>query len=155
MQTQENNKGANSTARRSPHTMAAFIEQSGLDEALVKAVVRQRGIGWKEFRESANDMRQADAGFSGFTYYSDTVDFAQKNKRAIEKQLKTDADDFGTAGGFLGLIASFNCLQLEISEVAEAYYGDDSKDYHTNVHNALAWYALETVAGRVSDWLGE
>ncbi|NIU82320.1 MAG: hypothetical protein GWN64_02320, partial [Candidatus Thorarchaeota archaeon] len=36
-----------------------------------------------------------DGGFSGFIYYTDTVEFAKANMELIVEALKSDKDDFG------------------------------------------------------------
>lgn len=133
-------------------TMKAFIENSHVDASLIRAVVRQIG-GWESFKETAQDVANhgADAGFSGFIYHSETVPFAKRNKKAILEYAKQLAHDIGD-GNWLDLIAGFNCIKIEASEVARAYYDPRSED-RTQVFNALAWFALEEVARAYIDFV--
>ena len=97
----------------------------------------------------------ADIGFSGFTYYTDTQAFYQANKDDIKAVLRDDARSQGK-DGIYSLVAGFNCLDLTPDEVADAMHGEG--DDVVQVENALAWYALESVAWDSdcwddSDWL--
>lgn len=87
----------------------------------------------------------ADAGFPGFTYYSDTVAFFQANKRDILAMLRDLASDMGEDA--LAVVAGFVCLRdlkLTADDVAQAIYADG--EHSVAVKNALAWYALEEIA---------
>lgn len=125
-------------------TIKAFTSQSFINDKLIRAVIRQFG-GWGDFQESADDIAQhgADVGWSVFTYYTDTVAFAERNKTLIIELAKEQANDYGS--NMYEMIGSFNCLKLESWEVAEALHEKTSPE-HTTVYNALAWYALEEVA---------
>lgn len=86
----------------------------------------------------------ADAGFSGFIYYSETSDFTQKHKPEIIALAKDMAEIQGL--NLLAFIQSFNCLKdCEIEEIAAAIY-TTSEGEQSAVNNALAWFALETAA---------
>jgi hypothetical protein len=137
--------------------LAGFIDSSGLSAELVNGVIKQSGLTWAEFKERAEDMRQADAGFSGFTYYSDTVPFTQKHRSAIREHLKQFADDCGIES-WMHVVAGFNCLRhmnITISEIEDAYHNNekDGGDMYIQIYNALAWYSLEVVANAACDWL--
>ena len=89
----------------------------------------------------------ADAGWAGFSYYSDTCAFYRKHGKAIMQRLAEDAENMGM--DWLEVVAGFRCLEgmeLTPSQVAQACYGEGDDDVRTQVENALAWYALETVA---------
>lgn len=133
------------------NTQREFIERTHLPEALVRAVIRQAG-GWQSFSEMAQDVANhgADGGFSGFIYYGDTVPFAKRNKAAILEACKQMADDLGES--LYGMIAGFNCLKISEGEAAEGIHNARSDD-HTQVMNALAWYALEETARSYCDML--
>lgn len=126
-------------------TLKQFIENSHVNEALIRAVVRQSG-GWSEFKEHAEDISNhgASGGFSGFIYYTDTVKFARKHKDAIREALKELADSVGESE--LNTFNGFNCLKGEAQEDnAKALYGRYDNGL-TAQYNALAWFALEEVA---------
>ena len=123
-------------------------------DALNAAVVRQLG-GWTSFKESAGDITDhgIDGGFHGFIYYMDTVPFGKRNREAIKRALKEDAESMGEP--LLKMVASFRCLddQCQEEEIAECLYGSGCADENaaTQIYNALAWYAGETVARRYVD----
>lgn len=99
-----------------------------------------------DLSENAQDICEHGAGngFTGFTYYTDTLAFTNKYRAAILELLKTQASDFGT--DWLELLSSFNCLKgIDSADIAEGLFNEYS-EYNTQVFNALAWYALEEAA---------
>jgi hypothetical protein len=127
-------------------TLKAFIQTTNLSAHLVRAVVRQVG-GWESFKESASDIANhgADAGWVGFTYYSDTIKFTKRHKQELLCMANVQAQELGESSGFT-LIAGFQCLKsYSADEVFDALINPRS-DARTAVFNALAWYALEEVA---------
>lgn len=109
-------------------------------KTLINAVIR--GVG----RESVPDINNhgIDGGFGGFIYYSDTVKFYRRHKKAIIAIANELADEFGQSA--LELIKAFNCLNnnYSIDEIGETLYGGPSKQ-NTQIANALAWFAAEEV----------
>ena len=138
-------------------TLKSFIKNSSIPATLISAVVKNMG-GWESFRESAQDVADhgASCGFGNFIYYTDTVAFTSKNRKAIAELAAQQAVDFGDSSE-IEMILSFNGLQhddLTSSDIARALYGrltDDDKK--TTIYNALAWYALEEVARAYCDLL--
>jgi hypothetical protein len=124
-------------------TIKEFAEKSHIDASLIRAVVSQIG-GWQEFKDHADDVTNhgASGGFSGFTYYTDTVSFTKRHKAAIMKMAESMADDLGES--LYAMIGGFNCLKISEGEAAEAIHNPRSEE-RTNVYNALAWFALEEV----------
>jgi hypothetical protein len=114
---------------------------------LQRAVYHQLGSdNMQEFSETLQNVANhgAGGGFSGFTYYGETVDFTRRNRAEIMQQLKEDAEYFGTS--VYDMVCSFNCFKgYEADEILSALYGGRG-DSLTTVYNGLAWYALETVA---------
>lgn len=132
-------------------TLSAFIDHSHIDATLIRSVVRQFGT-WEYFKQSAQDIAQhgAAGGWSGFTYFNDTVPFTGRNKKAIMAHAETTAQDIGESGA-LEFISGFQCLKgYTQAEVAEGLYNPLS-DAKTDVFNALAWFALEEVARSLAD----
>ena len=131
------------------NTLKQFAAESHISESLIRAVVRQCG-GWEAFTEMARDVTEggASGGFHGFIYHADTVPFAKRNKALILESCKQMADDLGES--LYSMIAGFNCLKISEGEAAEGIHNARSDD-HTQVMNALAWYALEEVARSYSD----
>lgn len=133
-------------------TLKSFIKHSHINPKLIRAVVRQCG-GWDSFKEMAVDVANhgADAGWSGFTYYTDTVAFTKRNKADILEMAKEMAESIGE-GNMFDLIAGFNCLKILPEEAAEAIYNSKS-DAKDTVYNALAWFALEEVSRSYVDYI--
>ena len=135
--------------------IAQFAAKSNLSIGLIRAVVRQAG-GWEAFQEMARDVTNhgAAGGFSGFTYYSDTEPFAQRNKDAIIEMAKQMADDMGEPGA-LSLIAGFNWLRdrkLSGDDVAECVYrkGHEDRSYITCMDEGRAMWSQSTGIRRLS-----
>ena len=131
--------------------LKTFIENSNIEAKLIRSVVRRIG-GWEEFKDRAQDVTNhgAAGGFCGFTYYTDTVSFAKRNKPAIEQLLKDLADNIGE--DFAKTLTTFNCLTgYESFEILDGYYNPRS-EMRTQVYNALAWFALEEVCHSYCDW---
>ena len=135
-------------------TLTQFCKASHIDASLIRSVVRQIG-GWKEFTERAQDVTNhgASGGFSGFTYYSDTVSFTKRNKKAIVTFCENFASDLGD-GGIIEFITGFQCMKnYKQSEVASGLY-DSRSDFKTTVYNALAWLMLEEISRSYCDITG-
>ncbi len=119
---------------------------------LQKAVIEQMGYDVKtdkdDYMENFRNLRNASDGYSGFIYYSDTINFYKKNKKLIIEHLKQLSEDLGQ--NFLDTIKGFNCFRdsdITIDDIGEIIYGNNTKNsYYTDVANALSWYALEETA---------
>ena len=98
---------------------------------LVDAIKAHGGLEDAEIIDAGN--HGADAGWGGFTYTTDCVDFYDANEEAIWELLRESADDMGVKP--LELVASFG--RADMAEDASGF------------KNLLAWFALEE-AGR---WL--
>tara|TARA_R110000737_G_scaffold351819_1_gene395220 strand:- start:203 stop:592 length:390 start_codon:yes stop_codon:yes gene_type:complete len=124
-----------------------------MNQTLIDAVTAQLNCDDDELNSTMSDIAShgADAGFSGFIYHSETCQFARDNMAAIYRQIKDDAEDFGTDP--LELVAGFRCLNGEFPayEIASVIH-DDRDDAtrndgaETSILNALAWYSLEFAA---------
>jgi len=137
------------TATTEP-SIANLIESTNIPESLVRAVVRQMG-GWESFKESATDITHhgISGGFHGFIYYSDTIRFTKRNRKAIIEMASEQARDFGM--GLVEMIKGFNCLKgATETEIVEGLAGSTTE---TLVPNALAWYAGEEVARAYCDMM--
>lgn len=114
---------------------------------LTRAVMRQLGGINKDTRKTLEDVAQygADAGFSGFTYYKDTCKFFCANRAEIIALAEETAEEFGQ--GMIEMIRGFRCLDgMSDTEIYKALYASFEDDDATQVQNAMAWFALETVA---------
>jgi hypothetical protein len=80
----------------------------------------------------------ADAGFSGFIYTTETVEFYDKHEQAIYDLLNEESEDMGYSNP---------------EEMVSQFARSDMLDSPDGRKNLLAWFALETVARReVEDW---
>ena len=138
--------------------MSDFLKAANISPKLASAVIRQFG-GWDYFREQAHDVANHGiaGGFSGFIYYSETVSFAKKHKNLIIENVKQFADDV-VGESFTKVIADFNCLKksgiTENDVITALMYPRSCEEYTiTQVYNALAWYAGETVAREYTDYV--
>jgi len=100
-----------------------------MDE-LIEAIREHSGMENDEIMEAGENG--ADAGWPGFTYTGDTVDFYEKHADLIWPILTEQADDMGEKHP-LALIASFNTA--------------GQVDNDSAFKNLLSWFALEE-AGR-------
>ena len=130
------------TATKKP-SLTNLIKSTNIPESLVRAVVRQMG-GWKSFKQSAPDITRhgISGGYHGFIYYSDTIPFTKRNRKAILEMATEQARQFGE--GLVEMIKGFRCLDgATETEIVEGLAGNTDQ---TQVPNALAWYAGEVVA---------
>ena len=133
--------------------ISKIADRSNIDPKLIGAVIRQMG-GAASFKESARDVVNGgiDGGFHGFIYHSDTVPFACRNSPLILNLAESMARDLGEPGPY-SFIAGFNCLRdlkLNADSVASAIFDPEHED-HTQVMNALAWFATEEVCRAYAD----
>lgn len=131
-------------------TLKAFKEYGGQNlYAVALAVKKQTGLDKEDFFVLLNDVLKspygAAAGFCGFIYYRETVNFWRKNKANILRFAEEQAHETGE--NVVEFVAGFREIIGEYStgEVAAALYGryNEKFDY---LYNILAWYALEEVA---------
>ena len=127
-----------------------YKEKGNLDYRLINAVLDQLSIeddGGGTLEDIAN--HGIDGGFTGFIYYSETMQFYADNQGLIRDQLKEEAESLrfwcNGSGSIVSMVMSFNCIDEETTEdeVGETLY---SLNHDTQVANCLAWYAAETVA---------
>lgn len=99
---------------------------------LIRAIREHSDLELSSIRDAAS--HGADAGYGGFTYYTDTTAFVAANRTLIWEILSQDADEFG-----------YDNIPAFIASWTLAYTADDEIGFD----NLIAWYALEA-AGR---WL--
>ena len=136
------------TATTKKQSLVNLVNSTNIPESLVRAVVRQMG-GWESFKESAPDITRhgISGGYHGFLYYSETVPFAKRNRKAILEMARQQADDLGM--GLVEMVKGFNCLKgATETEIVEGLAGATDQ---TQVPNGLAWYAGEEVSRAYCD----
>ena len=95
----------------------------------------------------------ADAGFVGFTYYSNTCKFFDDKKDLIMEQLLEDRVSIGYSS-LTEMLSSFKCFKDVDTCNIEAFLinsDNESNEEQATLKNGLAWYALETVAWQLDE----
>ena len=129
-------------------TKKEFIKNSHLSEKLINSVISQFG-GWEIFKELAEDVLNIgiDAGFSGFIYYSDTHQFAIKNRALIVAQLEDDADQLGE--DVISMVSNFGVFRqskMDADDRKDLYkYLGGGRPEQGTITNVMAWFAAEEV----------
>jgi len=90
----------------------------------------------------------ADAGWSGFTYYSDTIEFFESNRKDILNLAKEYAEESGQTVD--EMCKHWRCMDGVDSVLMVLLDGEDHDDY-TQVANGFAWFALEEVGRWLED----
>lgn len=109
----------------------------------------------EEFFERLEDVCRsscgAAAGFTGFTWYTETVDFWRRNRKKIMDYASELADGLGE--NTLNMVRQFNCLKGNFTEdeIGRALYGNFDIELE-QIYNALAWFVLEEIAYKFSDF---
>lgn len=132
-------------------TIKNFIEYSSIDAKLIRAVIRQSG-GWKSFQERALDISKHGiaGGFSGWIYYTETCAFYAKNQSLIVELVEHQMKEYDYPSA-QDMISRFRSIDATISEIGYTLYGNKSQ-HDTQVANALAWFAAESVVGEYNEW---
>jgi hypothetical protein len=110
---------------------------------------------WKDFKELSRLLADcskhgADAGFTGFSYYTDTVDFFIKHRQDIIKHMEHNAEQAGV--DVITYVLNFtqyrnNKFALTPSEIDKALW-DITKIHSelTDLYNVFSWYTLEEIS---------
>lgn len=133
-------------------TLKNFIENSGIDAKLIRAVIRQSG-GWQSFQDMAPDISKhgISGGFGGWIYYTETCQFYAKNQSLIVELVEHQADEYGYQSA-QDMVKSFRSCDATLSEIGYTLYGN-KRQHDTQVANALAWFAAEAVVSVYNDWV--
>ena len=133
-----------------------FVNYSGINAKLINAVKNQSGLNWDDFKDYLQNVSGcpcgAAGGFSGFVWYSETSSFWRKNRKLITELMQEQADSLGENP--LSMVLGFNCFKggsFSQEEIGRALFGNYNEDY-MQIYNAFAWFALEEVAYRFSDF---
>lgn len=139
-------------------TLKTFIQQSHLDAKLIKNTVIQFG-GWQYFKEQAENVTShgIDGGFGGFIYYSETHDFAIKNRRLIVALLEETADSLGE--DVVSMVANFGVFRsssMDAEDRRDLYkYLGGGKPEQGTITNVMSWFAAEEVCRSYADLVYE
>lgn len=137
---------------------ALMLKESELGFAkLARSVKTKLNVeNYEELFTTFDEIRRygADSGFTGFISYYDTCKFYKSFRYVIQSLIDSDCDNLGTEP--IDLVKNFRCIKglFSADEIGRALYGRYD-EYLTEVYNALAWYALETVAYKFCDYVCE
>lgn len=145
------------------------VEVSNLDRAVFSQLGYSRCLPHsnEELHGTLQDVANhgADSGFSGFTYYVDTVAFFKAHRKAIIALVEDMAEQMGESP--VDMVSGFNCLvnrdekdehkrnaekRENMPSVSRCLYGGRLTDADDLTANALAWFALEEVARKHTDF---
>jgi hypothetical protein len=91
----------------------------------------------------------ADSGFTGFTYYHDTIIFFWRNRCDIVKNLELLAAELGE--DIIGMVRHFGVFRYDTppsaSDIGRALWGTGKlQDDLTSLYNVFAWFCLEEIS---------
>ena len=139
-------------------TLKNFKSYCGAEvAALVNPVKIQTGYRlpdfWQEMENVSRSPYGAAAGFTGFIYYTETVNFWRKHRAAIVALMNEQAEGMGE--NVLQMVNRFNGLtEYSADEIGRALYGHYNPDLNY-IYNVFAWFALEQVAFYYGEWCYE
>ena len=119
-------------------------------KTLINAVLNSLGS-----TDSIEDVTKsgADAGFPGFTYYSDTHKFAMKHRKMIVSMLEDQASEFGQE--VVEMVSGFGVFRkspMDNDDRKELYkFLGGGKCEQSTITNLMAWFALEEVCRMFED----
>lgn len=119
-------------------------------KTLINAVIRELG-GTNYVQDVVNNG--ANAGFPGFTYYSDTHKFAMRYRKMIVRMLEETANQFGE--DVVKMVSGFGVFRnnpMDNDDKKELYkYLGGGRNEQSNITNLMAWFALEEVCRMFED----
>jgi hypothetical protein len=132
-------------------TKKQVLAENSQYKTLINAVINQLGG-----IESMEDIRNhgISGGFTGFTYYSDTVKFANRHRSSIVRLLEEQAESMGE--DVVKMVSGFGQFRnnpMDDDERKDLYRflgGGKCKD--VIIPNLMAWFAAEEVARMFENW---
>ena len=135
-------------------TIKQVITDNPQHKKLINAVLRQLGyLGYKEYLESIY-KNGIYGGYCDFIYYTDTHNFAIKNRKAIIELLEELAFHLYD-NDVVEMVKSFNTFRrngMDKDELKDLYrYLGGAKVEQGSITNIMAWFAAEEVARMFCD----
>lgn len=127
-------------------TIKQVITEYPQHKKLINAVLRQLGD-----RDYLEDIYRngINSGYSGFIYYTDTHNFAMKNRKSIIALLEEQAFDLYD-NDVVEMVKSFNIFRrngMDKDELRDLYrYLGGAKVEQGSITNIMAWFAAEEIA---------
>jgi len=124
---------------------------------IVKAVIKQTGYSFEEFKERYMDFRDASSEVSGFIYYSETHEFAIENRTVIIEMLDDMADNLGE--DVTEMVANFGVFGNSYMDKGDRKdlrcFLEEGTPAQGTITNVMAWFALEEVTGYMEIYVEE
>ena len=123
---------------------AQVIKDNADKKTIINAVINSLGG-----VDSVNDVNShgIDAGFCGFTYYSDTHAFAMRHRKTIVRMLEESADQLGEE--VVEMVSHFGVFRrspMDNDDRKELYrFLGGGKCEQSTITNLMAWFAAEEV----------
>lgn len=123
------------------------IRENSKYRLLINAVLDR--IGYKEYKGIVQDVNNsgAYAGYSGFTYYSETHAFTIRYRKYIIMLLENTAEQMGQS--IEEMVAGFGVFsrcKMDLQERRDLYkLLGGGKPSQGTITNVMAWFALEEV----------
>lgn len=128
-------------------------ELAKVAKAVSKQMHGQNAATLQELYEIYKSPCGVAGGFTGFIYYTETVEFWRKNRAAVLALMNYDADSLGEND--LCMCSTFGGLKdYTADEIGRALYGRHDAEL-TQIYNIFAWYAAEAVAYRFGEYVYE
>ena len=129
-------------------TKAKVLKEYSDYKSLINAVIANIGV------DSVEDVMRsgANAGWSGFIYYSDTHAFAMKHRKKIIQLLEEQAESLGEE--VVEMVSHFGVFydhrtrksSMDNEDRKDLYrYLGGGKCEQSTITNLMAWFALEEV----------
>jgi hypothetical protein len=131
-------------------TKAQVIRDNNQFKSVINAVIKSLGG-----TDSVEDINShgINAGFAGFTYYSDTHQFAIKNRKQIIGMLEYSADQLGE--DVVSMVSNFGVFRtskMDSQDKKDLYiYLGGGKPAQGAITNVMAWFAAEEVCRMFED----
>ena len=106
-----------------------MLERDNFLKQIHKAIKQHSSLTKEDILQIAE--HGADAGWNGFSYYNETVQFYNDHETLLWDLLESEADEFGEES-----VITFLDKHCNTKDVANL----------TQFKNWMAWYALESVA---------
>lgn len=135
----------------------AFIKENDNTSfvEMANAVVEQLGgVNEDTILNSLDSCRNANDGYTGFCYFSETSKFWNENKSVIIENMHELADDLGE--DLITMIKGFSIFKddedITYDAIGKALYAPFDEYKSRYIYDTFAKYALEEVANRFQDW---
>ena len=120
---------------------------------LKNAILEQIGITESDFKENVKDYTNAMSGITGFTYYSDTHEFAIENQNLINELINDIADEYDlNAFEFVSGFGTFKSgLDREEQQDLYLYLSGFKNLEQSTITNTVSWFCVEQLAFELSN----